>query len=137
MDVFLDANVLFSASDPASPTAELFQRIRSRTRAVTCDYAIEEVRRNIEQKRPELASNWELLAQQIHLVPTIVYALPIKLEKYDMPILCSAIRAKCSYLVTGDRKHFGQFYDQNVYGVTIVSLGRITEILSEMYSIDP
>ena len=56
-------------------------------------------------------------------VPDVVTgSLPagIVLPDKDRPILLSAIRAKATHLLTGDRQHFGVLYGQSISGVTVL-----------------
>jgi hypothetical protein len=112
MRIFLDANILFSASHAGSATARLIQRLLERAEAATCEYAIEEARRNIELKRPGWAGEFAGLMPKIITVSTLVFALSVKLAEKDVPILCSAVRAGCEYLVTSDKQDFGHLYNQ-------------------------
>jgi predicted nucleic acid-binding protein len=129
--IFLDANVLFAASNPVSPTARLIHLLVNRAKAVTCDYAREEARRNVELKWPKRASDFAALMSTIEIVSTQLFPLPINLSPKDAPILCSAIRAGCSHLVTGDKRDFGHLYGQTVQGVIIISLLNLAEILTD------
>jgi len=122
MRVFLDANVIFSASAPESGIGRLLQLARPRCTLLTSDFAAEEARRNVELKRPDWAAGCASLLEQLTMVPSILFPLTVELDEKDRPILCAAIRSKCDFLVTGDRKHFGHWYDQEVDGVAIVSV---------------
>jgi predicted nucleic acid-binding protein len=131
MRIFLDANVLFSAGNAGSPTARVVRLPLDRAEAVTCEYALEEARRNIELKRPTWAADFAALMPAIKVLPTHVFALPVKLIEKDIPILCSAIRSNCTYLVTSDRRDFGHLYNLAVHGVTVITLLRLAELLAE------
>ena len=122
MRVFLDANVLFSAANASCNIARLVGLVIQRHTAVTCELALEEARRNIHLKRPFWEEEFLRLIPLLEIVPTILHELPIDLVEKDRPILCSAIHAGCELLATGDRRHFGHFYDQTIAGVTIISL---------------
>jgi predicted nucleic acid-binding protein len=130
MRVFLDANILFSASNANSPTARVIRLLLTRAAAVTCSYAVEEASRNIELKRASWAAEFAELLPAIQIVATVYFALPIALTEKDVPILCSAIRARCTHLVTSDRRDFGHLYDQTIHGVRVISLGRLAEMLT-------
>ena len=45
----------------------------------------------------------------------------ISLAEKDRPILAAAIAGSVEYLVTGDRKHFGDFYGTAICGVRIMA----------------
>lgn len=127
--VFLDANVLFSASNVESNIARLINRLTETRQAVTSDFAVEEARRNIALKRPAWSLHLSRLIDQIQVVSSIQFDLPVELADKDRPILCTAIRSHCEYLATGDRQDFGHLYNHTVAGVTVVSLASLTEIL--------
>ena len=46
----------------------------------------------------------------------------VHLAAKDRPILLAAIHAKCSDLLTGDRRHFGSLFGRSVKGVRIVTV---------------
>ena len=131
MRVFLDANVIFSASNPGSNIARLLQLLFERGTAVTSDYAWEEARRNVHLKRPDWSGALDLLRPSIELAASVQFPLPVELSDKDLPILCTAIRFDCQFLVTGDKRDFGHLYDQAVHGVTIISLRRLAELLTK------
>jgi len=129
MRIFLDANVLFSASKATSNIGRLIQILRQRGIVVTSDFALEEARRNILLKRPEWSKELDTLIEQVEIVPSVQFPLPVELVEKDQPILCTAIRAGCQYLVTGDNQDFGHLYDQTIEGVMVVSLIRLAEVI--------
>lgn len=127
--VFLDANVLFSASNAGSNIARLIDWLIETGQAVTSDFAAEEARRNILLKRPAWCDALDALMGRVEVVPSIRFDLPVDLPEKDRPILCTAIRSGCSYLATGDQRDFGHLYDRIVEGVTVISLLRLAEIV--------
>ena len=129
MRIFLDANVLFSASNQSSHIAELIYLILERHEPVTSDLALEEARRNIQAKRPHWMNAFIQLSEKVTTVPTRIMDLPVSIADKDAPILASAIQSKCNYLVTGDKKHFGHLYYQVVEGLEVVSIIRMAEIV--------
>jgi hypothetical protein len=131
MRVFLDANVLFSASNEGSNIAILIGWLIAKGTAVTSDLACEEARRNLMIKRAEWLPAFERLLPQLELVPSALFDLPVKLEAKDQPLLCAAIRARCTHFATGDRRDFGHLFDQAVQGVRVVRLLRLAELLGE------
>jgi len=128
--VFLDANVLFSASNATSNIARLIARVTETGLAVTSDFAAEEARRNVLLKRPAWAEALGTLMGRVQVVASVQFDLPVELDEKDRPILCTAIRTGCHYLATGDRRHFGHLYDHTVEGVTIIPLVRLAEIVT-------
>ena len=131
MRVFLDANILFSASNSFGASARVIDLLLARAEGVTCEYACEEARRNVELKRPAWSGGFAALVLKIELAPTQVFALPVTLASKDVPVLCSAIRSNCSYLVTNDKQDFGHLFGQAVQGVTIITLLQLAEILTD------
>ncbi len=131
MRIFLDANVLFAASNPGSNIERLLRRIVKRTTPVISDLALEEARRNILAKRPQWTETFEQWVPKLEQVDSVSFGLPVKLDEKDAPILCAAIRSRCDYFVTGDKRDFGHLFGKTVEGVQIVSLLGIAEVLSE------
>ena len=130
MRVFLDANVLFSASNSGSNIARLIGLLTEQGTAVTSDLALEEARRNVQLKRPAWQTQFEWLVARVTVVSSVRFALPVELAEKDVPVLCTAIRAGCQALATGDKRHFGRYYGQNVEGVRVVSLLQLAEMLT-------
>jgi hypothetical protein len=130
MRVFLDANVLFSASHTGSNVARLIAWLREQATAVTDGLAVEEARRNLALKRETWLPAFEKLIRSVEIVPSVVFDLPVALEEKDAPLLCAAIRSTCRYFVTGDRRDFGHLYGQTIEGVEVISLLRLAEILA-------
>ena len=127
--VFLDANVLFSASNADSNIARLIAQLIETGQAVTSDFAAEEAKRNILLKRPDWSGALDALLGEVNVVSSIKFDLPVELTEKDRPILCAAIRSGCQYLSTGDRRDFGHLYDHTVQGVTLSTLARLAEIV--------
>ncbi len=133
--LFLDANVLFSAAWQDGRARALFL-LAKKTRAtlLTSPHALDEARKNLEQKRPETLERFHELLAQIELVPEappalVSEALELGLPLKDAPILAAAWRAGTHALVTGDRRHFGPFFDQELAGVKIWSLKKAFRVL--------
>lgn len=119
MKLFLDANILFSASyKPESKLSKFWSS--SKVILFSSDYAIEEARRNLKDQEKlsclnQLTKNLILIAHfQESLIPT-----DIILRAKDQPILAAAISAKADYLVTGDFKDFGDYFEKKIAGVII------------------
>lgn len=118
--VFLDANVLFSAAWRADAGLARLWTLNN-CELLSSRYACEEARRNLPT--PEQQQRLGLLVAGLRLVPDVVTgSLPagIVLPDKDRPILLSAIRAKATHLLTGDRQHFGVLYGQSISGVTVL-----------------
>lgn len=119
--VFLDANVLFSATYRVeTPLRRLFTM--PRTQLVTSAYALEEASRNLSsgQQQAEL----ERLCRSVEVVsvlpPQGELSILRKLPENDRPILRAAISVRATHLLSGDFKAFGRFYGQTINGVTIM-----------------
>jgi len=127
--VFLDANILFSASDEMSATRRLLDLLSGRATTVTSPHAWEETRRNLARKRPHLLPGLEILRHTVTL--TYAFKLPgeIEVAEKDKPVLAGTIGADCTHLWTSDRLHFGALYGKTLYGVTIVSSIQLAEIM--------
>jgi len=121
MRVFLDANILFSASKPNSRIRALVDLIFQHGECLTNAYALEEARRNLALKQPTLINELDKLARTLELVATLNTNFEIKLEPKDVPILGGAIAAKATHLLTGDERDFGAYYGKTIQGVKIVS----------------
>ncbi len=131
MRVFLDANVLFSASNAKSNIAKLVNWVMVEGTGVTSDIAREEARRNLELKRAEWLPAFEQLLARIESVPSVEFDLPVALDDGDRPLLCSAIRSRCTHFATGDRRDFGHLFGELVEGVRVVSLLGLAELLAK------
>jgi predicted nucleic acid-binding protein len=131
MRAFLDANVLFSASNAGSNIARLIAVLCVRGTAVSSDLAVEEARRNITLKRAAWLPAFDRLLHSVEVVPSALFELPARVPPKDAPLLCAAIRSRSQLFVTGDRRDFGHLMGQQVLGVEIVSPLRLALILAE------
>lgn len=121
MRVFLDANVLFFAADPASATSRLLNSVARHSEAVTSSHAWEEARRNLEQKRPVHAKGLDRLRGIVKTMDATAQSPETNLPPSDIPILAGAIGAGCTHLWTSDRKHFGSYFGRRIGGVRVIS----------------
>jgi predicted nucleic acid-binding protein len=120
--VFLDANVLFSASYRGN-SGVLWLWRRKNIRLLTSDYAMEEVRRNVlaadhQQRLARLMEAVEIVATP-RPSPASARSPGVRLPEKDQPILAAAILAEATHLLTGDKKHFGDYFGQTVLGALI------------------
>lgn len=140
MRLFLDANVLFSAArNPEGRAAALLAFAeRGVCDLVTSPHAVEEARRNLDIKRPDLTAHWARLLRKVRILSEsrpegIAWAEAQGLPPKDAPILAAAAEAQADLLVTGDRAHFGALYGRKMRGVEIVTpavaLGRLLGLL--------
>ena len=130
MRVFLDANVLFSASNAGSNIAQLVEWLLAEATAVTSDLAREEARRNLALKRAAWLPAFELLMQRVEQVPSALFDLSVSLDEKDRPLLCAAIRAGCTHFATGDRRDFGHLFGKTVEQVQVVDLRGLAKLLA-------
>lgn len=118
--VFLDANVLFSAAYRIdAPLIRLWTT--EHVIVITSAYAAAEASRNLPDETQRTRLNL-LLARtamrDVHNVPDLPEH--IVLPEKDRPILQAAIAARAVFLLTGDRTHFGPYYERTIEGVTIL-----------------
>jgi len=118
--LFLDANVLFSAS--YRPNAGLLQFWKLRDVALcTSHYALEEARINLTEdvQKRRLAR----LAGSLQFFDVTARELPsgVSLPEKDRPILLAAIEAQATHLITGDLRHFGPYFGKRIEGILIVT----------------
>lgn len=130
MRVFLDADVLFSASKPGSNIARLVEWLFDMGTAVASDLAVEEARRNLALKRPEWLEAFDSLHTHLELVPSAQFALPVVLDAKDVPLLCAAVAAKCQFFATGDKRDFGHLVGKTVLDVEVISLLGLAQLLA-------
>jgi predicted nucleic acid-binding protein len=110
MRVFLDANVLFTATHNPKGKAALVITLGSEGlfQLATSAYAREEARRNLERKAPVGLPEFTRQLSKIRLVadnPSI--PCPADLAEKDWPIYRAAHACKASVLLTGDHRDFG------------------------------
>lgn len=122
--LFLDANILFSAAY-GSPSMDRFWDLASakKVHLITSAHAIEEARRNLEviEHRERL----ENLIQGIIIVPEppASFSCPISLNKKDIPVFAAALSSKATHFITGDIKHFGQYFSKAIGGIIFCTPG--------------
>lgn len=125
MRIFLDANILFSASQSAGAIRQLTQALQADGHVLVADeYVATEARRNIAGKAGALSQVYlQNLLSQIEIsaahYPANAHAAVSWLPEKDRPVLMAAIALRCDALVTGDRTHFGAGDGQTFDGVTI------------------
>ncbi len=117
--LFLDANVLVSAAWKADAEVTRIWQLDG-VRLVTSITVMAEVQRNlprIEQieRLRGLMTSVEVMVFQKLVEPPEALALPVK----DRHVLASAVQAGAGYLITGDKKHFNQWFGKIVCGVRI------------------
>jgi predicted nucleic acid-binding protein len=107
--VYLDANILFSASLRPEHRFLQFWKMRDLT-PMTSPYAVDETQRNcvsaIHSARLARLLEQTLLVSDI---PGAFLPLGIILPAKDAPILATAVFAGAHYMITGDKHHFGKW----------------------------
>ncbi len=138
MQLFLDANVLFSAAHHAGGNARAIFQLASAGYCdlVTSRFAWEEARRNLVVKYPAALRELDALLQQLAVMrePTagaLAEASRRGLPVQDVPILAAAIAAQADVLVTGDRRDFGSLFGQRIEGVLVVPPVRAVDLVLE------
>jgi predicted nucleic acid-binding protein len=128
MRVFLDTSVIFSAAFSATGASReiIRQAIRGRMRLITSPLVLEEARRNLQTKAPEVLFELQTLYEAVGFEivrPTkreIKGAMQHTVLK-DAPIIAAAKRAKVDFLVSLDRRHLvGQPAIAQRSGLTII-----------------
>lgn len=131
MTIFLDANILFSASNPKWFTHQFVELLLLKTECLTNLYAVEEASRNLAKHAPKHLPRLERLVKLLKLVPKASVELHIKLAEKDRPILRGAIAGRSTHLLTGDLKDFGALLGKTVQGVKIVTPKMLAEELAK------
>ena len=115
--IFLDANVLFSAAYRENSGLIEIWRLKG-VRLLSSSYAIEEARRNLaaaEQRR-----RLQHLLEDLEILETHAARLQTTLPEKDQPILAAAVAGRATHLITGDVKHFGEFFGKVLAGVLVL-----------------
>ncbi len=140
--VFLDTNVIISGllTEEGIPkiVLDLFSLNLPEIKAVTGQFNLLELRRTIRKKIPKLA---EIFEDAIRKVNIEVVPLPEKeiVDKYkdlisfkDAPVLASAIKSGCTYLVTGDKHFKAERLRMAKLSIKIVTPLEFLEIIAEI-----
>ena len=134
MRIFLDANILFSAAKSKGAVRAFLLQLRTAGHTLVVNgYVVGEARRNLETKLPQALKDYESLLIEIEEVARVSAYLPERiapeLPQKDRPVLAAAIHHQCEILMTGDKTHFGSFYEQNIEGVAIHSPASLARLL--------
>lgn len=122
MRVFLDANILFSASSPTSRTFFLLSVLREHGELVTSPYAVEEAAKNLGRKMPpEALYHFDAVIRLCEVSSDTASVLDVQLPLKDRPILAGAVGSKATHLLTGDKTDFGHLFGETIRGVKVVS----------------
>jgi predicted nucleic acid-binding protein len=132
MRVFLDANLLFSASPEDSLARRFLDVLTERTTVLTHPAVWEEAERNVRAKRPHWLQGLEAVKALVAFGTGVAPCPDVGLPPKDRPVLGAAIAAKADRLVTGDLTHFGPLFKTTIQGVTVVSPRMMAEELAAM-----
>ena len=134
LSAFVNANVLFSAADPTSASANLLRAAAPVIDLVTCDYAVSEATSNVRRKTPGTEPELLAVVRRLEVVPTSDFHLPAPLASKDVPILCSAAASGCDLLVTGDFNDFRHLFGRTVHGVRVVRPAEFAAVIAAVRS---
>jgi len=132
MKIFLDANILFSASFPNSLLAAFLSNLKELAELISSVYATAEAERNLQAKMPKYLTTFKELEKSLKMISFQIFDLEVPLASKDQPILCGAIAAKADFLLTGDKKDFGHLFGKTVGGVKIVTVSLLVEELQTL-----
>jgi hypothetical protein len=76
-------------------------------------------------------SNFLLALRVLEFPRMPILENPPSLPEKDQHVLAAAVLAWADFLVTGDRKHFGEWYGGSVCGVRVEPPGRFPLVLEE------
>lgn len=119
--LFLDANILFSAAyRKQAGLLRLWEM--EHTHLYSSLYAVEEADRNLpdieQQQQLKTLLKTIKIIQQEHT--SIILPKNIELRDKDRPILQAAIYTEADYLITGDFRDFGKYFEKTICHVTIL-----------------
>lgn len=123
MRVFLDANVLFSATFSDGAIHRLLTDLqRNDITCVVDSHVTNEARRNLVVHRPDRQHRLDgILSTCERNEMSFSMDLNVVLPEKDRPVLSAAIGYRCSYLITGDKTHFGALFGRSIKGTRIVT----------------
>lgn len=143
--VFLDANVIFAASDSTKGAARVLVRLCKQDENLTLlatEYTIDEAQRNIQRNQPSALTGFYEVREHLSVslepseefVAALNSQLPIgmRLPKKDLPVLGGAIVAGADWLLTHDEDHFGPLYGTTVQGVEVMKPGTALRRLRQL-----
>lgn len=137
MKIFLDANVVFSASLSEHGVAQalLIAAQDAQAQCVCSDYAWGEALRNLAAKAPQALPRLALIEALVARVPEpaavhVEAARRAGIVAKDAPVLAAALQCRADLFATGDARHFGHRFGQRVEGVLVLSLRAALDHLS-------
>jgi predicted nucleic acid-binding protein len=112
---FLDANVLFTAAYNPKGLARLLFDLgkRKAISLVTSSLALEEARINLEVKKSSALAELESLIKSLEIVQSPAhFPAVLELPPKDLAIFAAAVAGRATHLLTGDKKHFGRYFNK-------------------------
>jgi predicted nucleic acid-binding protein len=129
--LFLDANVLISASWKDNSKVTRIWRIPE-VELITSSYVIDECMRNLPRvEQEDRLDNFLRSVRVVEFQQTPVLEIPPPLPVKDQPVFAAALLSRADFLVTGDRKHFGEWYGTTLMGLRVEPPARFPEVLGE------
>lgn len=126
LKVFLDANILFSASLSGAAFELLWQLSESgKVELCSSPYCLLEARTNLERKVSQALSRFQVRMQQVKVVsdaPEHLSWAGSLLPEKDAPVLAAARGARVRVLLTGDRRHFGPLMERKDLPLRVMTL---------------
>jgi len=132
--IFLDANVLFTASYNPGGKASLVIELGAAGawRLFSSGYAVAEARQNLQVKAPSALPVLKRILPQIQIVAAKGSAsIPVGLVEKDQPIFQAAVTCRATHLLTGDMKHFGEWMNKPgaTFGIIVQTVAQFLESL--------
>ena len=133
--LFLDANILFSASCSDGAIRRLILELTRCGHVLVVDgYVWEEALRNVTLQQPSSLEFLHHISADLELhtgsassavISSPDWGLPAK----DVAVLTATITLHCDILITGDFRHFGHLYGTKAAGVSILRPRQAAEAL--------
>ena len=122
MKVFLDANILISASVPESLCAGFIKVLARKSEISSSIYCIKEAEKNLSKIKSSSRAEFDALVEMLVISPEAVLPnLNVAIAEKDLPVLAAALAGGCSPLLTGDLKHFGFLMGKKFKGIEVLS----------------
>ena len=129
MNLFLDANVLFSAAyfTEGNARASIGAAVEHRLGMAVSAHVLGEARRNLGARAPQALPALAATEELTRLVPsgapaTEAAVRALGIVPKDAPVLAAAIDCAADVFVTGDVRHFGHLYGQTGLCVRVLGL---------------
>lgn len=127
MRLFLDANVLFSASLSSTGVGAGLVDLAAIgvCELLSSRLACDEAERNLRVKSPRALDRWGIVRAALTITPEadrrLRQRLPVDLLDNDLAVLAAAVAARAHVLVTGDRRHFGPLFDRTIGSTRVLA----------------